>query len=479
MLHITRLRFNTLEHYAAWGTAMMSHVDSRINPGAENFAKGKIVRDQLQKIATRWNPEAKIYLCGSCVTLGVLEKNSDFDMCALVQDLVGEQRAQGKMTEKFWKAGRMHIPHHLRDHLLGLAECRTPVLTLHVPNEARVKPTRFGALTPEQDALTRTPVLRFKTKKLTDAEIADILNKVPGKVIRHAVAPFDAATGSGTSLEIEVGDTMAALETLALLPDGKILQKAQREDLVRDFKSHDFVPELLRFNWDCSFMGYSVKNSYLIRKYLLEEGPDYARYCSMAIKNWGKANHIGYGAGGYMTTYAVTVMFLYFLLVTHNMKWIDPFSLPHPVYMPRYPDYAPLVEAPKPSAAEVGYIVAEFFRFYSTFDWDKEVVSLNRPRRSTRQDVGWTFSEKDKFSYYMCIEDPYEQVNTGGLNLGRWLHPEKFHIVKKEFQIAADQMTHLHPDKADGCFFGKKRAPIGQKDWSPLMKHSGVHRRKG
>ena len=476
MFRHIRLRLNTLEHYAAWGNAMMANVDSRINEGAENFAKGRIVREQLQKIATRWNPDAKIYQCGSCVTLGVLEKNSDFDMCALVQDLVPEIRAQGKMCEKFWKAGRMHIPHHLRDHLLGLADCRTPVVTLHCVNEEAVKPTRFGQLTADQDALTRTPVLRLKTKKITESEVQELLAKVPGEVVRHSVTPYDSATGSGSNIEIEVGSTMTALEVLALLPDGRILPKSHREDLIRDFKNTDYVPELLRFNWDCSFMGYSVKNSYLIRKYLLEEGPDYARYCAMAIKTWGKANHIGYGAGGYMTTYAVSVMFLYFLLVTRNMKWIDPFSLPHPVYMPRYPDYVPLVDAPKPSPAEVGYIVAEFFRFYSTFNWDKEVVSLNRPRRSTREDVGWTFTEQDTYSYHLCIEDPYEQQNLGGLNLGRWLHADKFHIVKKEFQSAAEQMTHLDPTKADGVFFGKKRQPIGQKDWSPGMKRMGAHR---
>ncbi|KNH05614.1 RNA editing [Perkinsela sp. CCAP 1560/4] len=474
MFRHIRCRLNTLEHYAAWGSKMMECVDSRINDGAENFERGKSVRDQLQKVATKWNPDAKIYLAGSCVTLGVLEKDSDFDMCALIQDLVPDNRTQGKMCEKFWKAGRQHIPQHLRDHLLGLADCRTPVLTMHCINEEKVKPTRFGTLSPEEERLTRTVVLRLKTKKITETEVKEILSRVPGEVIRHSVTPYNATTGSGSNIEIEVGSTMTALETLSLLPDGKILPKSQREDLIRDFKDINFLPELLRFNWDCSFMGYSVKNSYLIRKYLLEEAPDYARYCAMAIKTWGKSNHIGYGAGGYMTTYAVSVMFLYFLLVTHNMKWIDPFSLPHPVYMPRYPDYVPMLNAPKPNPAEVGYIVAEFFRFYSTFNWDKEVVSLNRPRRSTREDVGWTFTAKETFSYNLCIEDPYEQQSHGGLNLGRWLHPEKFGIVKKEFHSAAENMTHMDPSKADQVFFGHKRPPIGQTNWSPGMRRLGA-----
>uniref|UniRef100_A0A7S4NT73 PAP-associated domain-containing protein n=1 Tax=Paramoeba aestuarina TaxID=180227 RepID=A0A7S4NT73_9EUKA len=447
----------------------MDCVDKRINDGAENFEKGRIVRDQLQQIATKWNPEAKIYLCGSAVTLGVLEKDSDFDMCALVQDLVPDHRAQGKMCEKFWKAARQHIPHHLRDHLLGLADCRTPVLTLHCINEEKVKPTRFGTLTPEQDRLARTPVLRLKTKKLTDVELKELLARVPGEVVRHSVTPYDTATGSGSNIEIEVKDTLSALEVLSLLPDGKILPKSQRQDLIRDFKNVDFVPELLRFHWDCSFMGYSIKNSYLIRKYLLEEGPIYTRYCAMAIKMWGKSNHIGYGQAGYMTTYCVSIMFLYFLLVTHNMKWIDPFSLPHPVYLPRYPDFASLLNSPKPTPAEVGYVVAEFFRFYSTFNWDQEVVSLNRPRRSTRPDVGWTFTAKDNFLYHLCVEDPYEQQSIGGLNLGRWLTPEKFQAVKREFANAAHQMTQLDPSKADPAFFGHKRPPIGMS-WSTGMR---------
>eukprot|EP00760_Papus_ankaliazontas_P030764 PhM_4_TR500/c0_g1_i2/m.78309 len=222
----------------------------------------------------------------------------------------------------------------------------------------------------------------------------------------------------------------------------------------------DVVPELLRFNWDCSFMGYSVKNSYLIRKYLTELGPNYARHCSLAIKQWGKATHMGQGTSGYMTTYAVTILFIYFLLCTHNIKWVDPFSLPHPIYLPRYPNYMPFSEN-RPLPEEVGLVVAEFFKFYAMFDWEKEVVSINRPRRSTRDDVGWEFTHKEDFYYHACIEDPYEQMLTGGLNLGRWLHPGKLNTVKQEFMHAAQQLEYVVPQSADTAFFGAKRPPLG------------------
>ena len=452
---------------------MMKCVDDRVNHGEENFQRALTVRDQLQQVASRWNPDAKIYLCGSVVTLGVLERNSDFDMCCLLQDMVSEFKVQSRMCEKFWKSCRAHVPHHLRDHLLGLAECRTPVVTLHCVNEAKLKHMQFGELTPEEEMDSRTAVLRLKTRQFSDEELKELLSKMPGKVLRHNVSTYNPDTGSGTVLELEMDTTVHAMQALSVLPDGKLLAKHQREDLIRDFKDVNRVPELLRFNWDCSFMGLGILNSYLIRKYLLDEAPVYARYCAMAIKIWSKGNYFGVGTGGYLTTYAISIMFLYFLLVTHNMKWINPGSMPHPVYLPRYPDYVPFLPEERPNPAEVGYIVAEFFRFYANFDWSREVVSLNRPRRSTRDDLQWNFTikERENFHYHICIQDPYEAINTGGLNLGRWLHEEKVDIVKKEFASAAQQMSSLTPQQADQIFFGQKRPPIGQKNWATHTKH--------
>jgi len=466
---------NTLEHYAAWGDALMKAVEARVMPGTFPMDQAKIVRDQLQLVASKWNPDLKIYMAGSCVTLGVLEKDSDFDMCCLVQDLMYDRHKQAKMVEKFWSATRKNVPHHLRDHILGLAECRTPVLKLDCINEKELKHTQFNPLTPEDDKTARTGVIRLKTTKLSPTQIQELLKKIPGTVVSHNVGPFDPITGAGTTLAVEMSTTTEALQVLSALPDGQILPRSMREDLIRDFLDINVVPELLRFNWDCSFMGYSIKNSYLIRKYLLEAVPPYARYCSMAIKMWGKSNYVGVGSGGYLTTYAVSIMFLYFLLVTHNMKWIDPFKLPHPVYMPRYPDQCPLDPEKRPNPAEVGYVVAEFFRFYSNFNWETEVVSLNRPRRSTRDDLGWHEKEIKQpeaapFCYYMCIEDPYEETKFGGLNLGRWLFLDKADIVKKELLHAAQQITQVHPAQADQVFFGKKRAPLGQTEWAPRAK---------
>jgi hypothetical protein len=376
-----------------------------------------------------------------------------------------------------------------------------------------VSKSKFEPMTAREEELSRTVMLHFRGMTVTKEAILDALAAVPGlaasavEILSHATdaadrfehpAGFDAPTSAAEdhSLSLQAQAAIAgarrestlitarassgldALKIFAAFPgDGKVVARTKRDLVTCDFADRRCVPALLRFQWDVSFAGFSVPNSYLLRHYLRGPGsPPWVQHGSLVLKRWARRSHVGHAALGFLTPYAVTIMWTYYLLCVKQVPWLDPGAVPVPAQLPMLPPFqARPAVAPMDNDSELEALTFHllgFLRFYSDlrapsealkaiasatqagatapagFRSDVELVSLNRPRRSTRDDVGWDHSASsrpDVPGFLFCVEDPYDLVGEGGLNLGRHLTAEKLQFINDKIARAVRALLMAEP----------------------------------
>ena len=435
-------------HWQRWGYHIASSVQSRVLP-LNAFDSALKARSQLQKLTESIFPDANIYLEGSIVTTGLVEKGSDLDMNCItaLHGSVPDAKSAAKLSDKLYHKIKYSIPSQSRIRHIDMV--RIPLVKYEANTAPQVSSSITNKLVGERERNARTAYFNFafdiNPKK--ESDLKTLLRRTGS-----SIEEVKLENRSGSSIfTFRTSTTEDTLCCLGVLPDGKsgIISKATKDRYTRGTPSPFDLPELLRFSFDITFLGYAVRNSYLIRKYLNDpNGPSVSRICQMAIKRWGKVTEFGVGAKGNLTSYGMTIMWIYFLLRTGQVGWFDPWKIPDALFLPQYPDFIPFDENIDYEA--VASHLHEFFKFYAKFDFRNEVISLSRCRNTTRDDVRWGFLKREKFHYQMCIEDPYED----DLNCARRIDGRKLDWFK-DLCLKAVQHMNGDPERNLAMIVGK------------------------
>eukprot|EP01060_Flectonema_neradi_P033564 TRINITY_DN5669_c1_g1_i1.p1 TRINITY_DN5669_c1_g1~~TRINITY_DN5669_c1_g1_i1.p1 ORF type:complete len:586 (+),score=77.72 TRINITY_DN5669_c1_g1_i1:44-1801(+) len=174
-------------------------------------------------------------------------------------------------------------------------------------------------------------------------------------------------------------------------------------------------PLVFSTKWDLSCRLFGVRNSNLLRRYLSQR---HVRIAAAAVKLWSKKCRINDPRVGLLSSYAVALMYVYYLIRTGVVEWIDPAS----VSLELCPNIPPFSTPPGTATPEVeaqaGKLFVGFIAFYGgQYNWEQHVISINSPKIVTKEELGWTKDAQiivdrgNCVRYELCIEDPYEKAD--------------------------------------------------------------------
>ena len=177
------------------------------------------------------------------------------------------------------------------------------------------------------------------------------------------------------------------------------------------------------------------------------------KFGGLVVKAWAKASRVIDSRNGYLSSYAVVLMWISYLLKRAQLRYIPPESILHIPYHPCGSYHVPLT-LDTVKFEEVQNLVEGFFVYYTEeFSFETSVVTL-------RKDSGMALRAEPRLRWlgqdFLCIEDPYEN----SINLGRKIDANKFAFVERALQ--AEREKH----------HGFRSAVPTQPTWEGLQ-HSG------
>ena len=179
------------------------------------------------------------------------------------------------------------------------------------------------------------------------------------------------------------------------------------------------VPTSLKGKWDITARPhYGPRNSTLLKRILQSAGEPAFVACSM-IKKWGKVHGVSNSRAGFLSSYALVLMFCFYLQRAGHAKYVEHTSVHHASQLSACPVPQRLSQEERLVCRD---LLLGFFRFYTHFDWSKHAVTLRvaPSEEVTSEELGFTLAKvitklrghkKDHSHVLMVVHDPYEEVN--------------------------------------------------------------------
>jgi hypothetical protein len=403
-----------------------------------------------------------VFIFGSSVAFGIWDGVSDIDFT--VVDIEAYSRGEWPPNEK---SGVRSITQILMragfpaNNLEMILFARVPILKHHAS-------THLFNIAPKEAEEIVSRTCRF----FLAAPASDIDRLLLEGGVRHHLSP-DAVqqvwwSRNGDMMSMTLKSTTEAMRALTSTPT-----VGENNRCVRVAPMHnEYRPELFRIEFDLSFRTFGIRNSQLLRQYLLSH--PCARPGAIVLKEWSKTSGVNNSVNGFFTSYAVNIMWIYFLIQKNTVPYVDPVDIPGSLNAYRCdPEYVPIDSPNMDEQAKIqlyvqmGDLLLGFFRYYALeFDWAKNVVSLNRRETTTKESLGWDREEllpgRKNTRYELCIEDPYEE----NLNLGRHIGPTKARKVQAEFLRGF--LSLIKDDVDESCVFEASDAGSAQEQEIPV-----------
>eukprot|EP01062_Namystynia_karyoxenos_P053511 TRINITY_DN43372_c0_g1_i1.p1 TRINITY_DN43372_c0_g1~~TRINITY_DN43372_c0_g1_i1.p1 ORF type:complete len:552 (+),score=144.14 TRINITY_DN43372_c0_g1_i1:42-1658(+) len=133
-----------------------------------------------------------------------------------------------------------------------------------------------------------------------------------------------------------------------------------------------------RTQFDLAFRLDGARKTYLLRRYV-EEGGLPVRIGLMTVRLWAKS--AGLLGRGHLTSYAITIMFIHYLIRHGEVRFIDPTSISRDMgFLPYRPPLPELETRYVPSdlCRKVGQLVVGFWVYYAFYD-PSHPISISSP----------------------------------------------------------------------------------------------------
>ena len=424
-------------------------VASKRDAGPRMLQCASTAREQLQHIVDEWSPGAEVFIFGSSLVMSSWDGKSDIDFAVV------DPKAY---IEKRWPPEERHAVRELTD-LCKAAGFR--VSSLECVDTARVPIVKHKTLqqslsgvieqSAEESKSRRSIRVQFQSEKIRSTK--DLRQWLQTQVDPCSIEQIEPSEHGSAAITF-VSSTKALVAMLRI----NSRQKRRMNELITAQQvDEQLPPESHCIDFDLCLRQFGIRNSEYLRKFhTLHENSPYLRCGAVVLKEWSKLWGLNNSFMGFLTSYAINIMWIYFLVQRNVIPYVSPYDTPEdpkdalrkPTYVPILPEHAQIPE----TRNKMGTLLADFFKFYSTeFDWSKNVVTLNRPGVTQKKSIGWIPENEIKLSrqsknvrYIICIEDPYEP----NLNLGRHLGVCKARKIRAEFRRAA---MSLKSDSMEDC----------------------------
>ncbi|ESL05725.1 hypothetical protein TRSC58_06614 [Trypanosoma rangeli SC58] len=295
------------EHCSALGLFVLESV-SELDKGPAAFGLIQRASEQLNGVAESVLRGATVFLFGSCVASGSWDGVSDADFTVLEPSLVSRLEAGGwehpdERRDILRIAAALRNSGFLRSELEVVIKTRVPVVK-------RARKVQAPLLLPDAQ----------KGYKLDYVFLGPQDDRAYNNFVREA---------KRRNIQVEKTDTNKLTLHFHAAPQALRYYRTRvrgLENVVKAWNPDHQLPDIFALDFDISCRPLGVRNSWYMREYLSQHSV--VRAGVAFLKRWSKQCGINNAQKGYLTSYAVMILWVYYLLQRGLVRHVDPACIP-------------------------------------------------------------------------------------------------------------------------------------------------------